>query len=155
MPHLNPALRSGKPGFFLCQAAIVACHATARSWDESDWPLIVSLYDRLRELTDSPVVRLNRAIALSHRDGGAVGLGELEPLAGELDGYHLFHTAGAEMLRHLGRERDAVASLPRALELTANPAEKRLLAKRLAGIVLSPRPTAFHPPTPVFAGTGR
>ena len=129
---LNAALRTGQHGFFLCQAAIAACHATAKSWDETDWGLIVDLYDRLCELADSPVVHLNRAIALSHRDGGEVGLAELEPLAQELDAYHLFHAARAEMLKQLGRDREALACERRALQLTANPAERRLLERRLA-----------------------
>jgi len=94
--------------------------------------LIVDLYDRLCELADSPVVHLNRAIALSHRDGGEVGLAELEPLAEELDAYHLFHAARAEMLKQLGRDREALACERRALQLTANPAERRLLERRLA-----------------------
>jgi len=128
---LNPALRTGRHGFFLCQAAIAACHATAKSWAETDWALIGALYDRLSEMTDSPVVRLNRAIALSHRDGAGVGLAELAPLAEELDGYHLFHAARAEMLKQLGHHEEAIACERRALELTANPAERRLLESRL------------------------
>ncbi len=131
LADLNPGLRTGQHGFLLCQAAIAACHATAKSWDETDWGLIVNLYDRLREITDSPVVRLNRAIALSNRDGAEVGLAELEPPAEELDGYHLFHAARAEMLRALGRNDEVRASEWRALQLTANPAERRLLEKRL------------------------
>ena len=93
--------------------------------------LIGALYDRLSEMTASPVVRLNRAIALSHLDGAEVGLAELASLAEELDGYHLFHAARAEMLKELGRHEEAIACEQRALELTANPAERRLLENRL------------------------
>src|SRR5215472_12416003 len=99
---LNGALRMGMPGFYQAQAAIAACHATARRWEETDWHLIVRLYDQLLDLQDSPVVALNRAIALQKRDGPDVALAALDRMAARLASYHLFHAARAQMLRALG-----------------------------------------------------
>lgn len=123
--------RMGRRGPYQLQAAILAAHATAASWDETPWPTIVGLYDALVSLEPTPVVRLNRALALAERDGPASALAELEPLADRLDGYHLYHAARADLLRRLDRPDEARAANERALALTDNPAERRLLAERL------------------------
>jgi RNA polymerase sigma-70 factor (ECF subfamily) len=128
---LNRALRQGQPGFFQGQAAIAGCHATAPSWQETRWDLIVSLYDSLLSITDSPVVALNRAIGVLHRDGPAEALGVLQDLRRDLEAYHLFHAAMAEVLRRSGRSAEALAEDRRAAELTENPAERSLLSDRI------------------------
>jgi RNA polymerase sigma factor (sigma-70 family) len=125
------ALRMRRPGPYQLQAAIVGVHAAAPSYAETDWPEIVALYDRLFELQPSPVVALNRALALAEIAGPAVALAEIEPLDARLDGYHLFHAARAELLRRLGRPDEARVADSRALTLTDNPAERRLLEERL------------------------
>jgi len=125
------ALRMGRPGSYLLQAAIVAVHATAPSYAATDWAEIVALYDRLLQLQPTPVVALNRALALAELDGPAAALDEIDPLAARLDGYHLFHAARGELLRRLGRLEEARQADRRALSLTDNPAERRLLATRL------------------------
>jgi RNA polymerase sigma factor (sigma-70 family) len=124
-------LRMGRPGQYLLQAAIVAVHATAPSYAETDWAEIVALYDRLLQLQATPVVALNRALALAELAGPGAALAEIQPLAPRLDGYHLFHAARGELLRRMGRPEDARAANRRALSLTENPAERRLLEARL------------------------
>jgi RNA polymerase sigma-70 factor (ECF subfamily) len=121
-----------RPGPYQLQAAIAACHAEAPSWPSTDWQQIVALYDALLELMPSPVVELNRAIARRYRDGAAAALPDVERLADALDSYYLFHATRAELLRDLGREPEARAALQRALQLTANPAERVLLQQRLS-----------------------
>ncbi len=125
------ALRMGRPGPYLLQAAIVAVHAGAPSYAKTDWAEIVGLYDRLLQSQPTPVVALNRALALAELRGPAAGLEEIEPLASRLDGYHLFHAARGELLRRLGRTGEARQAVRRALALTDNPAERRLLEARL------------------------
>jgi len=124
--------RMGRPGAYLLQAAIVAVHAGAPTYAETDWTEIVALYDRLLRLQPTPVVALNRALALAELAGPGVALDEIEPLAGRLDTYHLFHASRAELLRRLGRADEARDADRRALALTDNPAERRLLEARLA-----------------------
>jgi RNA polymerase sigma factor (sigma-70 family) len=126
-------LRMGRPGQYLLQAAIVAVHATAPSYADTDWAEIVALYDRLLQLQPTPVVALNRALALAELAGPAAALAEVEPLAARLGGYHLFHAARGELLRRIGRNDEARLAERRALALTENPAERRLLQARLAG----------------------
>jgi RNA polymerase sigma factor (sigma-70 family) len=128
---LNRALRMGAPGFYQAQAAIAACHAIARRWQDTDWHLIVRLYDRLLALTDSPTAALNRVIALQYLDGPQVALAALDPLATRLKSYHLYHAARAQMLRALGRAAEAADEDRQASQLTSNPAELRLLHRRL------------------------
>ena len=128
---LARAERMARPGAFQLQAAILAAHATAPTWEATPWPAIVSLYDILVRVEPTPVARLNRALALAERDGPAAGLAEIEPLADRLDRYHLFHAARAELLRRLGRDAEARIADRQALELTDNPAERRLLAERI------------------------
>jgi predicted RNA polymerase sigma factor len=121
----------GRPGRFQLQSAIAAVHAEAASHPDTDWPQIVVLYDLLRRHDDSPVVRLNRAVALAHVAGAEVALRDVDALAGELDRYHLFHAVRAHLLRALGRDADAHAADTRALAFTANEPERRLLRDRL------------------------
>ena len=129
---IDRAARMGRPGPYLLQAAIVAVHARAASYGETDWAEIVALYDRLIRLQPTPVVALNRALALGELAGAAAALAEIEPLAPRLDGYHLFHAARGELLRRLNRHHEAREADRRALSLTENPAERRLLEARLA-----------------------
>jgi len=132
MQLLERAARLRHPGPYQLQAAIAACHAEAQAWAETDWRQIVALYDALIDVVPSPVVELNRAIARRYRDSAAAALPDVERLATALDTYYLFHATRAELLRDLGREAEARAALQRALELTANPAERALLLRRLA-----------------------
>jgi RNA polymerase sigma-70 factor (ECF subfamily) len=129
---LQRAASLHRPGPYQLQAAIAACHAEAPSWRSTDWQQIVALYDALLELMPSPVVELNRAIARRYRDGAAAALPDVERLADALNSYYLFHATRAELLRELGREPEARAALQRALQLTANPAERVLLQQRLS-----------------------
>jgi RNA polymerase sigma factor (sigma-70 family) len=121
-----------QPGPYQLQAAIVACHAEAESFEDTDWEQIVVLYDMLLHLEPSPVTRLHRAIALRYAAGPGKAMAELDELAAALDRYHLFHATRAELLRELGRPDDARAADTRALELTENPAEQAVLRRRLA-----------------------
>jgi RNA polymerase sigma factor (sigma-70 family) len=121
----------GRPGPYQIEAAIAACHAEAPSFKATDWRQIVVLYDMLMAMAPSPVVRLNRAIAIWKVLGAEAALHELEEIAPVLDGYHLFHAARGEMLTELGRREQARAAHLRALDLTGNPAEQALLRRRL------------------------
>ena len=129
---LQRAATLRRSGPYQLQAAIAACHAEARAWEDTDWRQIVALYDALLVLLPSPVVQLNRAIARRYLDGAGAALPEVDALAEALDNYYLFHATRAELLRDLEREPEARAALARALELTANPAERALLRKRLS-----------------------
>ncbi len=128
---LRRAERMRRAGSYQLQAAILAAHAVAPSWEATPWTSIVELYDALLRIQPTPVVALNRALALAERDGASSGLAELEPLAERLDRYHLFHAAQAELLRRIGQVDAARAADRRALALTDNPAERRLLEARL------------------------
>ena len=131
--HLERAASLRSPGPYQLQAAIAMCHAEAPSWEETDWLQIVTLYGVLIREDPSPVVRLNGAIALAQLGSrqAAVALADVETLAPELEGYHLWHAARAELLRLNGRDDDAAAADTRALELTSNAAERRLIQTRL------------------------
>ncbi|WP_406062292.1 RNA polymerase sigma factor [Micromonospora sp. NBC_00860] len=120
-----------RPGPYQLQAAIVACHAEATRWEETDWTQITVLYDLLLRLAPSPVTRLHRAIALRYVSGPSVALTEVDALAGELNEYHLFHATRAELLRDLGDATQARTADERALALATNPAERSLLRHRL------------------------
>ena len=113
------------------KAAIVACHAEAASWEATDWPQILALYDVLARFDPSPVVALNRAIALRYVAGPAAALAVVDTLGAPLARYHLFHATRAELLRALGRSAEAREADMRAIELTANPAERVLLRERI------------------------
>lgn len=119
-----------RPGPYQVQAAIAAVHSEAPSVEETDWAQVVELYDQLLLLAPTPVVRLNRAVALAEVAGPRAALGEVESLTGELDRYHLFHAVRGELLARLGRTEEAVAGFGRAAERTANPREQAHLRRR-------------------------
>ena len=121
-----------RPGPYQLQAVIAMAHTDATSWEETRWPDIVRAYDRLLEYSDSPVIRLNRAIAVRHLAGSARALAEVDALSGDLERYHLYHATRADLLRDLGRPAEARAADRKALELTENPAERALLERRLS-----------------------
>jgi RNA polymerase sigma-70 factor, ECF subfamily len=115
-------------GPYTLQAAIAAQHASPHT----DWSRVAELYGQLAELAPSPVIELNRAVAVAMANGPAAGLAEIDLLEdGRLGGYHLFHAARADLLRRLGRDEEAVAAYRRARELTANPIERSFLERRL------------------------
>ena len=122
----------GHPGPYQVQAALVACHAEAESWQATDWPQILALYELLLAMTPSPVIRLNRAVALRYVAGPAAALAEVETLGRDLEGYHLFHAIRAEFLLELGRSTQARSAELRAITLTDNRAEQGLLHQRLS-----------------------
>lgn len=129
---LERAATLRRPGRWQLHAAIAACHADAPTAADTDWLQVLTLYDMLLRCEPTPVVRLNRAVALAEVEGPEAALVELVALEGALDGYHLWHAVRAHILRRLGRGAEAAASDLRALELTANQAERRLIAARLA-----------------------
>lgn len=120
-----------RPGRYQLQAAIAAVHATGSSWAETDWLQISLLYDELARHDASPVVRLNQVVAHAQVVGPVDALARLETLADALEDYHLFHATRAELLTAVGRDEEAGAANRRALELTSNDAERRLLTTRL------------------------
>jgi RNA polymerase sigma-70 factor (ECF subfamily) len=131
---LERALRRGTVGPYGLQAAIAACHATAREAAATDWAQIAELYGRLAEVTPSPVIELNRAVAVAMADGPAAGLELVADLeaSGALRGYHLLPATRADLLRRLGRSAEAAVSYREALDLATTDAERRYLAGRLA-----------------------
>ena len=118
------------PGPYQLQAAINAVHTSAPRAADTDWWQIVALYDQLVRIDRSPVVALNRAIAVAEVDGPDVGLAALDRLDAPLGGYHAFHAARADLLRRLGRSADARAAYDRAIELAGNTAEVAYLSRR-------------------------
>jgi RNA polymerase sigma-70 factor, ECF subfamily len=132
LPLVEEALRDG-PGPFALQAAIAALHCQAARAEDTDWSQIVRLYDVLERLQPSPVVSLNRAAAVAMVDGPRPALALLDALAagGDLDRYHLLHSARADLLRRLGSSGEAAKSYARALTLVTNDAERRFLERRL------------------------
>jgi predicted RNA polymerase sigma factor len=126
------ASRMRRPGPYQLQAAIVACHSEATSWDETDWRQILLLYDELLRHERTPVARMNRAIALRHVQGSGAALDEVDRLAESLSRYHLLHATRAALLADLGRKDEARRANELALGLTPNPAERALLEQRLA-----------------------
>jgi RNA polymerase sigma-70 factor (ECF subfamily) len=131
---LDTALRRGRPGPYQVQAAIAACHATAASAGETDWAQIALLYGRLVMMIPSPVVELNRAVAVAMADGPAAGLALVEHLAGAgaLASYHLLPATRAHLLRRLDRTDEAAAAYREALALAPTDVERRYLTRRLA-----------------------
>jgi RNA polymerase sigma factor (sigma-70 family) len=128
------AARGEVLGSYTLQAAIAACHARARTPDETDWSRIAALYDALGRLTPSPVVELNRAVAVSMAFGPAAGLAIVDELAGEraLEGYHLLPSVRGDLLKKLGRLAEARTEFERAASLTRNARERTLLLERAA-----------------------
>ncbi|MGH2894450.1 MAG: RNA polymerase sigma factor, partial [Solirubrobacteraceae bacterium] len=131
--RLKAALRHRHAGPYQLQAAIAACHTDAAEAGDTDWDEIVSLYELLAEVVPSPVVALNRAVAIAMAQGAEAGLeviAELEA-SGRLDGYHLLYATRADLLRRLGRWREAAVAYRQALELAGSDAERRFLSRRL------------------------
>src|SRR5204862_5410447 len=126
LPLVEEGLREG-PGPFALQAAIAALHCQAARAEDTDWPQIVRLYDLLERLQPSPIVSLNRAAAVAMVEGPRAGLALIDAVAsaGELDRYHLLHSARADLLRRLGSAAEASRSYARALTLVTNDAERR------------------------------
>jgi RNA polymerase sigma-70 factor, ECF subfamily len=131
---LDGALRRRQPGPYQIQAAIAACHATAAAASDTDWAEIAGLYGELAKLMPSPVVELNRAVAVAMADGPAVGLALVDALAESeaLAGYHLLPATRADLLRRLGRADEAAAAYREALALVTSDAERRYLSRRLS-----------------------
>jgi RNA polymerase sigma-70 factor (ECF subfamily) len=134
LPLVDRALTLRRPpGPYALQAAIAAVHANARRAEETDWRQIALLYAELANVLPTPVVTLNRAVAIAMADGPAAGLALADALAngGALDDYHLLHATRADLLRRAGRRAEAAAAYARALELATNEPERRFLAARL------------------------
>src|SRR5262249_23493079 len=132
MPLVEEGLRGG-PGPFAIEAAIAALHCQASRYEDTDWAQIVRLYEVLERLDASPIVSLNRAVAVAMNDGPERGLALIERLASspELAGYHLLHAARADLLRRINSHAEAAKSYARALELATNDRERAYLARRL------------------------
>jgi RNA polymerase sigma-70 factor (ECF subfamily) len=130
---LERALNSRRFGFYTLQAAIAAVHAEAESSAVTDWGQVVSLYDRLLRIQPSPVVQLNRAVAVAMRDGPEAGLTLIDALLehGELTNYYLAHSARADLYRRLGRTSEARSSYEKALALTQQEPERQFLRERI------------------------
>ena len=134
------ALRGGRPGRFALQAAIAALHAEAPGYAQTDWRQIVALYDALLRVWSSPVVALNRAVAVAMAQGPAAGLAQIGELEadGRLDAYRYLPAAKADLLRRLGRREAAAQAYRDALALTDNTAEREFLARRLTEVTAPP-----------------
>ena len=131
---LDAALRRRAPGPYQVQAAIAACHARAARAADTDWPQIAALYGRLAQLTPSPVVRLNRAVAVAMADGPAAGPALVDEVGDELAGYRMVPATRADLLRRQGRREEAAEEYRKALALTESDAERRFLTRRLAEV---------------------
>jgi RNA polymerase sigma-70 factor (ECF subfamily) len=133
---LEAAAQAGAPGSYQLQAAIAACHASAPRAADTDWRTIARLYGELARLTPSPVVELNRAVAVGMADGPAAGLALVDAIAatGALAGYHLLPATRADLLRRLRRGDEAAEAYREALALAGTGAEQRYLSRRLAEV---------------------
>ena len=120
------------PGRYQILAAINAVHTSARDVRDTDWSQVVALYDQLVRLDPSPIVALNRAIAVAEIDGPEVALVAVDRLGDELAGYHAYHATRADLLRRLGRSQDSRAAYDKAIELAGNTAETAYLTRRRA-----------------------
>ena len=132
--QLEAALRRGRAGRYQLEAAIAAHHATAETIDDTDWVEIASLYALLEQVAPSPVVRLNRAVAMAEAFGPADGLAVLRTVGDELDAFHLRWAVQADLHRRSGDAATAIACYRRALQCQPNPAERRLLEAKLAAL---------------------
>jgi RNA polymerase sigma-70 factor, ECF subfamily len=130
LPLVEEAFRGGI-GPFALQAAIAAVHCRAVRAQETNWQQIVQLYNLLERLQPSPIVSLNRAVAIAMVDGPPTAIALLDAIGPELDGYHLFHAARADLLRRMGASAEAAQSYERALALVTNDSERRFLDRRL------------------------
>src|SRR5262249_35455129 len=126
---IEQALKDGPPGGYALQAAIAALHAQAPSSDKTDWHQIAILYGLLAQLHPSPVIELNRAVAIAMADGYEKGLGLMQDM--KLPGYYLLPAARADLLRRLGRKEEAAKAYREALALVGNDAARQYLEKRL------------------------
>jgi len=133
---LDTALAMRRAGPYQVQAAIAAVHAEAVTAEDTDWREIAMLYRRLASLTPSPVVELNRAVAIANVDGPGAALPLVDALAAPLASYQPFHAARADLLRRMGRAREAADAYRRAIELSTNGAERAFLELRLAGLTI-------------------
>jgi RNA polymerase sigma-70 factor (ECF subfamily) len=131
---VRACIRRNQPGPFQLQAAIQAVHCNAASFEATDWPQIVALYDHLFSVMPTPVVALNRAIAISEMEGPSAALTALDAIARDLDSYHLMHAARGTMLRQLGQRAAAKAAFERAASLTVTEAERRFLAQQIEAL---------------------
>jgi len=132
---VRACVQRGHPGPYQIQAAINAVHSFASSFDRTDWPAILTLYDQLYALTPTPVVALNRAVAIAEVRGPAAGLAAVDDLRSlALGSYYLFHAARADLLRRLGRDEEAAAAYDLARSLTTNPVEQAFLDTRRAAL---------------------
>jgi RNA polymerase sigma-70 factor (ECF subfamily) len=131
---LVPIALRGGPGPYSLQAAIAALHTSAPTAEETDWPQIAALFDELMRRQPTPIVALNRAVAIAMWRGPQAGLPLVEELAGELAGYHLWHAAKADLLRRLGRHRDAATAYRAALACVGSEPERRFLERRIAEV---------------------
>lgn len=129
---IDAAVEMRQPGPYQVQAAIAALHARAPRPEDTDWPQIATLYRGLKAMWPSPVIELNRAVAVAMADGPDAGLALMEPLADELERYHLFHAARADLLRRSGRSNEAKVAYQRALDLATNPVERNYLLRRVS-----------------------
>jgi len=132
LPLVDAALKAG-PGPYAVQAAIAAVHCSAARAEDTDWPQILQLYDVLQNFQPSPIVSLNRAVAVAMVNGPQAALALLDAIeaTGELDGYHLLHSARGELLRRMGSNEESAKAYLRALELVTNDSERRFLERRL------------------------
>jgi len=147
-------IRRGQPGPYQFQAAIQAVHCDADSFEATDWPQIVALYDRLFSVMPTPVVALNRAIAVAEVEGPAAALATIDTVAPDLDGYHLLHAARGTMLRRLGRLAPAQTAFERAAHLAATEADRRFLAQQIEELAEDEAPLR-RPPSASRGSTGR
>ena len=131
---VDRSARGGGSGTYFLQSAIAAQHSGAKSWEDTDWNKIVALYDQLLPITGSPVVALNRAVAVAQADGPDAGLDALAGLENELDGFHAFHASRGELYRRTGEDDRAREDFDRALVLASNAAERRLIQDRLESL---------------------
>ncbi len=140
---VEKAMRSD-PGPFAMQAAIAAVHCRAARTEDTDWRRIVQLYGQLERIQPSPVVSLNRAVAVAMAEGPRAGLALIDALAAtnELDNYHLLHAARADLLRRAGSRDEAAKSYERALALVTNDSERRFLERRLREVQSQRDPSA-------------
>jgi RNA polymerase sigma-70 factor, ECF subfamily len=137
---LDRALRQSRPGPYQVQAAIAACHAAARDAGKTDWQEIAALYGELGRMTRSPVVALNRAVAVAMADGPEAGLALVDALeaTGTLCGYHYLHATRADLLRRLDRREEAAVAYRTARDHASTDVERRYLDRRLAELVAPP-----------------
>ena len=128
-------LRRDRPGPYQLQAAIQAVHCSADSFEETDWIQIVSIYDHLLQFLPTPIVGLNRAIALAERDGPEAALAPLDEIGAGLDSYHPFHAARGTMLRRLGRIDEALEAFGQALGLAAAQPSRTSIAAEIDELI--------------------